>query len=146
MLTKYIEENLEKWFIRSSTSPASSPVQVVKKTGEGLRFCVDYRVLNDLTIKNRYPIPRVHDTLTLLGLAKYFTKLDIISAFHRMRIAEEDEYLTAFRTRFGLYKYLVMLFSLVNAPSSFQNYINDTLKDYSDKFCTEYIHRRHSYI
>ena len=139
VLKKYIKENLEKGFIRPSSSPASSPVLFVKKPGGGLRFCVDYRALNDLTIKNRYPIPRIHETLTLLGKAKYFTKLDVISAFNRMRIAKGDEYLTAFRTRFGLYEYLVMPFGLANAPSSFQNYINDTLRGYLDEFCTAYI-------
>ncbi|KAI0992953.1 hypothetical protein K3495_g15230 [Podosphaera aphanis] len=86
VLKKYIKENLEKGFIRPSSSPASSPVLFVKKPGGGLRFCVDYRALNDVTVKNRYPIPRINETLTLLGKAKYFTKLDVISAFHRMRI------------------------------------------------------------
>lgn len=139
VLKKYIKENLEKGFIRPSSSPASSPVLFVKKPGGGLRFCVDYRALNELTIKNRYPIPRIHETLTLLGKAKFFTKLDVISAFHRMRVAKGDEYLTAFRTRFGLYEYLVMPFGLANAPSSFQNYINDALRGYLDEFCTAYI-------
>lgn len=139
VLKKYIKENLEKGFIRPSSSPASSPVLFVKKPGGGLRFCVDYRSLNELTIKNRYPIPRIHETLSLLGKAKYFSKLDVISAFHRMRIAKGDEYLTAFRTRFGLYEYLVMPFGLANAPSSFQNHINDTLRGYLDEFCTAYI-------
>ena len=139
VLKKYLKENIEKGFIRPSSSPASSPVLFVKKPGGGLRFCVDYRALNDLTIKNRYPIPRIHETLTLLGKATVFTKLDVISAFNRMRIAKGDEYLTAFRTRFGLYEYLVMPFGLANAPSSFQNYINDTLKGYLDEFCTAYI-------
>lgn len=139
VLNKYIKENLEKGFIKPSSSPASSPVLFVKKPGGGLRFCVDYRALNEITIKNRYPIPRIHETLTLLGKAKLFTKLDVISAFHRMRIAKGDEYLTAFRTRFGLYEYQVMPFGLANAPSSFQNYINDTLKGYLDDFCTAYI-------
>lgn len=128
VLKKYIKENLEKGFIRPSSSPASSPVLFVKKPGGGLRFCVDYRALNDLSIKNRYPIPRIHETLTLLGKSKFFTKLDVISAFNRIRIAKGDEYLTAFRTRFGLFEYLVMPFGLANAPSSFQNYINDTLR------------------
>lgn len=139
VLKKYLRENLEKGFIRPSSSPASSPVLFVKKPGGGLRLCVDYRALNELTVKNRYPIPRINETLTLLGKAKYFTKLDVISAFHRLRIAEGDEYLTAFRTRFGLYEYLVMPFGLANAPSSFQNYINDTLRGYLDEFCTAYI-------
>ncbi|KAI0996441.1 hypothetical protein K3495_g11738 [Podosphaera aphanis] len=109
------------------TSPASSPVLFVKKPGGGLRFCDDYKALDDITVKNRYPIPRIHKTMTLLGKAKYFTKLDVISAFHRMRIAKGNEYLTAFRTRFGLSEYQVMPFGLANAPSSFQNYITDTL-------------------
>ena len=74
VLKKYIHENLEKGFIRPSSSPASSPVLFVKKPGGGLRFCVDYRALNGLTIKNRYPIPQINETLTLLGKAKYFTK------------------------------------------------------------------------
>lgn len=139
VLKKYITENLEKGFIRPSSSPASSPVLFVKKPGGGLRLCIDYRALNELTIKNRYPIPRIHETLTLLGKAKYFTKLDVISAFNRIRIAKGDEHLTAFRTRFGLYEYLVMPFGLANAPSSFQNYINDTLRGYLDEFCTAYI-------
>ena len=139
VLKKYVKENLEKGFIRPSSSPASSPVLFVKKPGGGLRFCVDYRALNELTIKNRYPIPRIRETLTLLGKAKIYSKLDVISAFNRMRIAEGNEHLIAFRTRFGLYEYLVMPFGLANAPSSFQNYINDALKGYLDEFCTAYI-------
>lgn len=72
VLKKYLKDNLERGFIRPSISPASSPVLFVKKPGGGLRFCVDYRALNDITIKNRYPIPRIHETLTVLGSAKFF--------------------------------------------------------------------------
>ena len=118
-LRKYLTENLAKGFIRPSTSPVSSPVIFMKKPGGGLRFCVDYRRLNELTIKNRYPIPLIQETLTRLSKAKYFTKLDIISAFNRIRIAPGHEHLTAFRTREGLFEYLVMPFGLVNAPSTF---------------------------
>lgn len=139
VLKKYLKDNLERGFIRPSISPASSPVLFVKKPGGGFRFCVNYRALNDITIKNRYPIPRIHETLTVLGSAKFFTKLDVISAFHRMRIALGNEYLTAFRTRYGLFEYRVMPFGLANVPSSFQNFINDTLKGYLDEFCTAYI-------
>lgn len=138
-MKEYLKENLEKGFIRPSSSPSSSPVLFVKKPGGGLRLCVDYRALNDITVKNRYPIPRINETLTLLSKSKYFSKLDVISAFHRMRIAKGHEFLTAFRTRFGLYEYQVMPFGLANAPSSFQNYINDTLKGYLDEFCTAYM-------
>ena len=138
VLKKYLEENLEKGFIKPSTSPASSPVLFVKKPSGGLRFCVDYRALNEITIKNRYPIPRINETLTLIGKSMFFTKLDVISAFHRMRIAPGHEYLTAFRTRYGLFEYNVMPFGLANAPSSFQNFTNDTLGAYLDEFCTAY--------
>lgn len=110
----------------------------MNKPGDGLRFCVDYRALNSITIKNFYPIPRIYEILTLLDKARYFTKLDVLSAFRRMQVAEGDKYLTAYRSRFGLYEYLVMLFGLTNAPSFSQNYINDTLKGYFDKLSTAY--------
>jgi hypothetical protein len=139
VLRKYLNENLDKGFIRASTSPVSSPVIFVKKPGGGLRFCVDYRKLNEITIKNRYPIPLIQETLNRLSKAKYYTKLDIISAFNRLRIAKGDEWLTAFRTRYGLFEYLVTPFGLANAPSSFQHYVNDVLRPYLDIFCTAYI-------
>ena len=111
----------------------------VKKPGGGLRFCVDYRGLNAITIKNRYPLPLITETLNRLSRAKIFTKLDIISAFNRLRIKEGDEELTAFRTRFGLFESLVLPFGLCNGPASFQHFINDTLREYLDDFCTAYL-------
>jgi hypothetical protein len=139
VLRKYLNENLEKGFIRASSSPVAAPVIFVKKPGGGLRFCVDYRALNAITIKNRYPIPLIQETLNRLSKARYYTKLDIIAAFNRLRITKGDEWLTAFRTRYGLFEYLVMPFGLANAPSSFQHYINDVLRPYLDIFCTAYI-------
>lgn len=139
VLREYLEENLGKGFIRASISPAASPVLFVRKPGGGLRFCVDYRNLNALTVKNRYPIPLVRETLDRLCRAKYYTKLDIIAAFNRLRIAKGDEWKTAFRTRYGLFEYLVMPFGLTNGPASFQHYINDALRDYLDIFCTAYL-------
>ena len=138
-LRRYLDENLAKGFIRASRSHAASPVLFVKKPGGGLRFCVDYRGLNALTVKNRYPLPLISETLNRLSRAKIFTKLDIISAFNRLRIREGDEELTAFRTRFGLFEYLVMPFGLCNGPASFQHYINDTLREYLDDICTAYL-------
>ena len=91
----------------------------VKKPGGGLRFYVDYRSLNAVTVKNRYPLPLILETLNRLSRAKIFTKLDIISAFNRLRIREGDESLTVFRTRFGLFEYLVIPFGLYNGPASF---------------------------
>ena len=140
VLQKYLTENLEKGFIRSSSSPAASPVLFVKKPGGGLRFCVDYRALNAMTIKNRYPLPLIRETLDRLSKACiFFTKLDIVAAFNRLRMAYGEEWKTAFRTRYGLFEYLVMPFGLANAPSSFQHYINDVLREYLDIFCTAYI-------
>ena len=136
---KYILEMLKKGFIRPSTSPLTSPYILVKKPGGGLRFYVDYRALNAITIKNRYPIPRIRETLDRLCKAKYFTKFDIIAAFNRMRVKEGDEWKTAFVTRFGQFEYLVMPFGLCNAPASFQNYINTALQDILDVFCTAYL-------
>lgn len=139
VLLEYLEENLGKGFIRASRSPAASPVLFVRKPGGGLRFCVDYRALNALTVKNRYPIPLVRETLDRLCRAKYYTKLDIIAAFNRLRIAKGDEWMTAFRTRYGLFEYLVMPFGLTNGPASFQHYVNDALREYLDIFCTAYL-------
>lgn len=139
VLRKYLEDQLAKGFIRASSSPAASPVIFVKKPGGGLRFCVDYRALNAITIKNRYPVPLIQETLSRLSKAKFYTKLDIIAAFNKLRIAEGDEWKTAFRTRYGLFEYLVMPFGLANAPSTFQHYVNDVLRPYLDVFCTAYI-------
>ncbi len=139
VLRKYLDEHLQKGFIRPSQSPIASPVLFAKKPGGGLRFCVDYRGLNAVTIKNRYPLPLIRETLNRLSRAKYFTKLDIIAAFNKIRIAEGQEWMTAFRTRFGLFEYLVAPFGLCNAPATFQHYINDVLFEFLDQFCTAYI-------
>jgi Reverse transcriptase (RNA-dependent DNA polymerase) len=119
VLRKYLEDNLKSQLISPSVSPVSSPVLFVRKPGGGLRFCVDYRRLNALTIKNRYLIPLLSETLARLSRAKYFTKIDIIAAFNRLRIAEGDEWKTAFKTRYGLYQYNVLPFGLSNGPTSF---------------------------
>ena len=108
-----------KGFIRASRLESAAPVLFIKKPGSSLRFYVDYRGLNAVTVKNRYPLPLILETLNRLSRAKIFTKLDIISAFNRLRIREGDESLTVFRTRFGLFEYLVMPFSLYNGPASF---------------------------
>jgi hypothetical protein len=91
VLKKYLDENLSKGFIRASSSPVASPVIFVKKPGGGLRFCVNYQGLNALTIKNQYPIPLLQETLSQLSKANFYTKLDIIAAFNKLRIAEGDE-------------------------------------------------------
>ncbi len=139
VLKKYLEDNLIKGFIRASSSPAISSVLFVRKPSGGLRFCVDYRDLNAITVKNRYLLPLIKETLNRMCRAQYFTKLNVVAAFNKLWVAKEDEWLTAFRTCYGLYKYLVMPFGLFNAPAFFQHYINNVLSDYLDVFCTTYI-------
>ena len=138
-LCRYLDENLSKGFIWASHSESAAPVLFVKKPGGGLRFCIDYRGLNAVTVKNRYPLPLISETLNRLSRAKIFTKLDIIAAFNRLRIREGDESLTAFHTHFELFEYLVMPFGLCNGPALFQNYINDTLHEYLNDFYTAYL-------
>jgi hypothetical protein len=138
-LKEWLRENLEKGFIRPSSSPAASPVLFVKKADGGLRFCVDYRALNAMTVKDRYPLPLTKESLNNLKGMKYFTKIDIISAFNNLRIKDGQEWLTAFRTRFGLFESLVMPFGLTGAPATLQRFMNDTLRDYLDIFCTAYL-------
>lgn len=139
VLRKTLTELLEKNFIRVSNSPAAAPVLLVKKPGGGLRFCVDYRALNAITKKDRYPLPLINETLERVGKAKWFTKLDVIAAFHKIRITTGDEWLTAFRTRFGLFEWLVTPFGLANAPSTFQRYVNWVLRDFLDEFASAYL-------
>lgn len=139
VLRKTLTELLDKNFIRVSNSPAASPVLLVRKPGGGIRFCVDYRGLNAVTVKDRYPLPLIHETLRNVSRAKWFTKLDVIAAFHKIRVKKGDEWKTAFRTRFGLFEYLVTPFGLTSAPSTFQRYINETLKEYLDEFASAYI-------
>jgi len=138
-LKKYIKENLAKGFIRKSKSPAGAPVLFVKKKDGTLRLCIDYRKLNEMTIRNSYPLPLISELIDRVKGAKYFTKLDLKSAYNLVRIKEGDDYKTAFRTRYGQYEYLVMPFKLKNAPVTFQHFINDVLNDYLDDFVISYI-------
>ena len=136
---KYIDDNLSKGFITASMAPYQSPVLFVRKPGGGLRFCVDYRRLNALTKKDRYPLPLIDETLAQITGAEILTKIDIRHAFNRIRVAEEDEDLTTFGTRFGAYKYRVMPFGLCNGPATFQHYMNDVLWEGLNKYCSVYM-------
>jgi hypothetical protein len=119
VLRKILTDLLDKKFIRVSNSAAAAPVLLAHKPGGGVRFCVDYRAFNKITVKDRYPLPLISETLRNIAKAKWYTKLDIISAFHQMRIAKGEKWKTAFRTRFGLYEWNVMPFGLSNALSAF---------------------------
>jgi len=109
-LRQWIDENLSKGFIRAPSSPAGAPILFVKKNNGSLRPCVDYRGLNESTVKNRYPLPFIRETLMQLSKACYYTTLDVRGAYNLFQVAEGEEWKTAFRTRYGLYESLVMLF------------------------------------
>ena len=139
VLRKTLTDLLSKGWIRSSSSPAAAPVLFAKKSNGGLRFCVDYRGLNAITIPDRYPLPLFKETLRNLSKACWFTKLDVKSAFHRIRVREGDEWMTAFRCRLGLFEWLVTPFGLANAPATFQRYINELIREHLDLDATAYM-------
>lgn len=139
VLKEYLTESERKGWIQRSVSPAGAPVIFVPKKDGSLRLCVDYRGLNNVTIKNRHPLPLISETLDRLRTAVIFTKLDIRNAYHRIRINPGDEWKTAFRTRYGHYEYLVMPFGLANAPATFQAYMNECLAELVDMICVVYL-------
>ncbi|KAI2661335.1 Transposon Tf2-6 polyprotein [Labeo rohita] len=136
---KYIQEELAKGFITPSTSPASAGFFFVKKKDGGLRPCIDYRGLNEVTVKYRYPLPLVPSALEQLRTAKIFTKLDLRSAYNLIRIRAGDEWKTAFSTTSGHYEYRVMPFGLANSPSCFQAFVNDVFRDMLNRWVIVYI-------
>ena len=128
-LDAFIEEGLSTGRIRPSKSPMASPVFFIKKKDGSLRFVQDYRALNAMTIKNRYPLPLINDLLNQLKGARFFTKLDVRWGFNNVRIHEGDEWKAAFRTNRGLFEPLVMYFGLTNSPATFQTMMNDIFQD-----------------
>ena len=138
-LDEYINDALAKGRIRESTSSAGAPVLFIPRKSGELRLCVDYRGLNAITVKNRYPLPLVDEMLDRLNGSSVFSKIDLRNAYHRIRIKEGDEWKTAFRTHYGHYEYLVMPFGLTNAPATFQFYISKTLRGLIDDFCIVYL-------
>ncbi|GKV13897.1 hypothetical protein SLEP1_g24858 [Rubroshorea leprosula] len=134
-----LEELLEKGFIRPSVSPWGAPVLFVKKKDGSMRLCIDYRELNKVTVKNRYPLPRIDDLFDQLKGAQVFSKIDLRSGYHQVKIKLDDVPKTAFRTRYGHYEFIVMPFGLTNAPARFMDLMNRVFGKYLDQFVVVFI-------
>ena len=133
-LKAQLEELLSKGFIRPSISPWGAPVLFVKKKDGSLRLCIDYRQLNRVTIRNQYPLPRIDELFDQLQGSRVYSKIDLRSGYHQLRVQESDVPKTAFRTRYGHYEFLVMPFGLTNAPTAFMDLMNWVFQPYLDRF------------
>jgi hypothetical protein len=138
-LKKQIDELSEKGYIRPSTSPWADPVLFVEKKDGTRRMCIDYRALNEVTIKNNYPLPRIEDLFDQLRGANVFSKIDLRLGYHHLRIRPSDISKTTFITKYGLYEFIIMSFGLTNAPAIFMNLMNSVFLDYLDKFVVAFI-------
>ena len=132
-LATQLQDLLDKGMIRPSTSPWGAPVLFVKNKDGSMRLCIDYMELNKLTIKNKYPLPRIDDLFDQLKDVVYFSKIDLRTGYHQLKIKPEDIPKTTFRTRYGHYEFLVMSFGLTNAPVVFMDLMNRVFKKYLDK-------------
>ena len=128
-----LQELLNKGFIRSSTSPWGAPVLFAKKKDKTLRLCIDYRQLNRVTIKNRYPLPRIDDLFDQLRGARVYSKIDLRTGYHQLRVRETDIPKIAFRTRYGHFEFTVMPFGLTNAPTAFMDLMHMVFQPYLDQ-------------
>ncbi|GJU54646.1 putative reverse transcriptase domain-containing protein [Tanacetum coccineum] len=138
-LSTQLQELSDKGFIRPSSSPWGAPVLFVKKKDGSFRMCIDYRELNKLTVKNRYPLPRIEDLFDQLQGSSVYSKIDLRSGYHQLRVRDEDIPKTAFRTRYGHYEFQVMPFGLTNAPAVFMDLMNRVCIPYLDKFVIVFI-------
>ena len=138
-LQEFLEENLAKGFIQESKSPTSAPILFAPKKDGGLRLYVDYRGLNAITVKNRYPLLLITKIIDRVLGAQFFSKIDLKDAYYQLCIKAGDEQKTAFQTRYGHYEFLVVPIGLTNAPATFQAYINKALQGLVDDFCIVYL-------
>jgi hypothetical protein len=138
-LKRQLTDLLDRGLVRPSISPFGAPVLFARKKDGSLRLCIDYRGLNNITIKNSYPLPRVDEMLDRLHGATIFSKIDLRNGYHQVRIADHDIPKTAFRTRYGHYEFTVMPFGLTNAPATFQRLMHDAFQDHLDDFVIIYL-------
>ncbi|GBG60857.1 hypothetical protein CBR_g15978 [Chara braunii] len=134
-----LKDLIEKGWIRPSVSPYGFPILFISKKGGTLRMCIDYRGLNAITVKNAEPLPHTDDLLDQVQGCRYFCKIDLKSGYHQIAIRLEDQYKTAFQTRYGLYEFVMTPFGLCNAPGTFQHTMNRIFHEYLDKFVIMYL-------
>ncbi|GJV74698.1 putative reverse transcriptase domain-containing protein [Tanacetum coccineum] len=138
-LSEQLQELSDKGFIRPSSLPWGALVLFVKKKDRSFWMCIDYQELNKLTVKNHYPLPRIDDLFDQLQGSSVYSKIDLRSGYHQLRVREKDIPKTAFRTRYGHYEFQVMPFGLTNAPAVFMDLMNRVCKPYLDKFVIVFI-------
>jgi hypothetical protein len=136
---KQLKKLLEQGFVQRSASPWGSPVLFMEKKDDTKRMCIDYRMLNSMTIKNKYPLPRIEDLLDRLKKAKFFSKIDLRSGYHQMKIREQDIPKTALTTQYGLYEFVAVSFGMTNAPAYFMNLMNKVFMEELDRFVMVFI-------
>ncbi|KAL0537355.1 hypothetical protein IC582_026333 [Cucumis melo] len=134
-----LQELLDKGFIRPSVSPWGAPVLFVKKKDGSMRLCIDYRELNKVTVKNKYPLPRIDDLFDQLQGATVFSKIDLLLGYHQLRIKDSDVLKKTFRSRYGHYEFIVMSFGLTNAPTVFMDLMNRVFREFLDTFLIVFI-------
>ena len=134
-----LQELLDKGFIRPSISPWGASVLVAKKRGKTLRLCMNYRQLNRVTIKNRYPLPRIDDLLDQLRGVRVYSMIDLLTGYHQLRVRETDIPKMAFRTRYGHFEFTVMPFGLTNALEAFMDLMHRIFQPYLDQFVVVFV-------